>query len=124
MRRFLWIAAISTTLLTSCNYDDGACWSRTEDDGHTGAGGGPIVPGGGGYGDAPEPKPQDTTDPATMGGCDDTEWSDNPVCSRQYASDREKCRKAKTERCWFSAMQRLAYCNKTKGQTGFPELDN
>ncbi len=124
MKRIPWIIAIATTLLTSCNYDEGACWSRTEDDGQTGAGGGPIVTGGGGYGDTPEPKPQDTTDPATMGGCGDDEWSSIPACSQQYASDRLRCQKAKTQRCWFSAMSRLVYCNKTKGQTGFPELDD
>ena len=59
MKRLLWISAITISLLTGCNYDEGQCWSRSEEDGQTGAGGGPIVPGGGGFGDAPpEPEPQ------------------------------------------------------------------
>lgn len=124
MRLILLVCALTATLLTSCNYDDGACWSRTEDDGQTGAGGGPIVPGGGGNGDAPESKPQDASDPAPTGGCEDNEWSDIPACNRQFAADRIRCQKAKTRRCWSSAMDRLAYCTKTNGKTGFPELDD
>ncbi len=59
MKLLLWISAIAIFLLTGCNYDEGQCWSRSEEDGQTGAGGGPIVPGGGGYGDVPpEPEPQ------------------------------------------------------------------
>lgn len=59
MRSLVWIAFVTATLLSSCNYDEGACWSPAEDDGQTGVGGGPIVPGGGGFGEtSPEPTPQ------------------------------------------------------------------
>lgn len=49
---------------TACNYTDGPCYRREdiETAGPNGAGGGPIVPGWGGYGDVP-PKPQSTTEP-------------------------------------------------------------
>ncbi len=123
MKRLLWTAVFAAALLTACNEDQGQCWTRSEDDGQAGAGGAPIVPGGGGYGDTPGPKPQGTTDPATMGGCDN-EWSKIAACSNQYARDRARCQKAQTARCWSSAMDRLAYCNKTNGQTDFPELDD
>ena len=57
MKRALWIVGLTLSLVSSCNWDEGQCWSRSEEDGQVGAGGGPIVPGGGGYGDAPVPKP-------------------------------------------------------------------
>lgn len=67
MRSLLWVVAVATALLSSCNYDDGACWSPTEDNGQTGAGGGPVVPAGGSFGDAPpEPTPQGA-DPSPPG---------------------------------------------------------
>ena len=64
MKRTFWFGLIATTLLTSCNYDDGECWSRSEDDGQVGGGGGPIVPGGGGFGDvSPTPQGADPSPP-------------------------------------------------------------
>jgi hypothetical protein len=58
----LWIAAILG--IAACNYTDGQCYRRedVEGPGSDGAGGGPIVPGWGGYGDVP-PTPQDADDP-------------------------------------------------------------
>ncbi|MFO0590276.1 MAG: hypothetical protein U0441_22220 [Polyangiaceae bacterium] len=62
MSRIFWLGVVATTLLTSCNYDDGECWSRSEDDGQVGAGGGPVVPVGGAFGDV-APTPQDANPP-------------------------------------------------------------
>jgi hypothetical protein len=50
------------------------------------------------------------------------EWSKYPACEQQFIRDRRICQKVKSSACWASQMQRLAYCNRTKGQTGFPEL--
>lgn len=62
----LWIAAIAIACLTACNYTEGQCWIQDEDNGGMGAGGGPIVPyGGGGYGNVP-PEPQDADDPPPL----------------------------------------------------------
>lgn len=62
MRKPLCIAAIAMSVLVTCNYDEGQCWIDGQEDGAVGAGGGPIVPGAGGFGDVP-PEPQDATDP-------------------------------------------------------------
>lgn len=114
--------AIAMLLVTACNYDEGACWLPS-DDGQGGAAGGPIVPtGAGGSGNVP-PKPQDAADLPASGGCHD-DWSDIPACNKQFVEDRARCKKVKTERCWASAMDRLAFCNKTGGKTGFPALDD
>lgn len=43
--------------IAGCQQIDGACWPANEDGNGAGAGGGPIVPGWGGYGDEPQPKP-------------------------------------------------------------------
>jgi len=48
----------------ACNYTDGPCYRREdiEGPGSDGVGGGPIVPGWGGYGDVP-PEPQNADEP-------------------------------------------------------------
>jgi hypothetical protein len=93
MKRLVWISAVALSLLTGCNYDEGECWPRSEDDGQVGGGGGPIVPGGGGYGDAPEPKPQGA-DPSPPG-----------------------CNKPETQQCGsadsLSGQGAFTYCNGT-----------
>lgn len=63
-RWILWALALATSFSNACNYDEGQCWLRSEDDGQgAGVGGGPIGPvGAGGFGDVP-PEPQDATDP-------------------------------------------------------------
>lgn len=45
-----------------CQQTGSECWPVSEDGQGTGAGGGPIVPGTGGYGDVP-PEPQDAANP-------------------------------------------------------------
>jgi hypothetical protein len=57
----VWIALLLAVLLvfeaSACTAIDGECWSRSENGTGSGAGGGPIVPNQGGYGDvAPEPQ--------------------------------------------------------------------
>lgn len=60
----------------------------------------------------------------------DDEWSEYPACSKQYDADKAACNKMKTNdnakkrSCWASASERLAYCGKHKGKTGFPALLN
>jgi hypothetical protein len=51
-------------------------------------------------------------------------WSRYKSCSDQHDRDRERCRKVRKATCWESAMERLAYCNKHKGETGFPPLND
>lgn len=60
----------------ACNYTEGQCYRREdiEGSGTDGVGGGPIVPGWGGFGDAP-PEPQDATDPPPLD-CNKTEQPD------------------------------------------------
>lgn len=64
MKGILWIALSAILGFTACNYTDGPCYRREdiEGPGSDGVGGGPIVPGWGGYGDVP-PDPQEGTDP-------------------------------------------------------------
>jgi hypothetical protein len=75
----------------------------------------------GGFGDTQPPEPSDAE---PQQGCKDNEWSDKPSCNRQFIEDRARCQKAKTSRCWASQMERLLYCEKHGGKTGFPELDD
>lgn len=49
-------------------------------------------------------------------------WSDYPGCNRQFVNDRAICARVNTAACWQSSMDRLAYCNKTKGEVGTPRL--
>lgn len=64
MKGLPWVAVAAILGLTACNYTEGPCYRREdiEGSGPNGVGGGPIVPGWGGYGDVP-PDPQDNTDP-------------------------------------------------------------
>lgn len=55
---------------------------------------------------------------------DSSRWSKYPGCSAQYQNDRVICRRRKTESCWSSAAERLAHCNATGGQVGWPPLSN
>src|SRR5262249_46049816 len=50
-------------------------------------------------------------------------WSKYKSCSAQHDRDRERCREVKKATCWESTMERLAYCNRNKGETGFPPLN-
>lgn len=58
------------------------------------------------------------------------QWSEYPACSKQHDADRATCNNmrtkdnAKKRSCWASANERLAYCGKNKGKTGFPALLN
>lgn len=63
MDRRAWIAGLSLSLLGACNWVDGACWLKSEDNAGSGAGGAPIAPVGGGFGDAPDPTAQAAGDP-------------------------------------------------------------
>lgn len=62
MRKLWWIAGLAVSVLITCNYDEGECWIEGQGNGSVGAGGGPILPGAGGFGDVP-PEPQDAADP-------------------------------------------------------------
>lgn len=52
----------------------------------------------------------------------DEEWSIYISCNKQFNDDRKICRKVRRAICWKSQMDRLAWCNKNKGETGFPPL--
>ncbi len=50
------------------------------------------------------------------------QWSKYASCDAQYERDIAICRKVGKQACWASAAERLAYCNRTKGKTGTPQL--
>ena len=50
------------------------------------------------------------------------QWSKYPACEDQFNRDRVVCQRVKIAACWASQMERLAYCNRTKGETGKPPL--
>ena len=50
------------------------------------------------------------------------QWSKFPACEAQFESDRAVCAKVKSQACWASQMERLAWCNRTKGEVGKPKL--
>lgn len=57
----LFAAVLAVFGLISCTEMDGQCWYKDEDGAGSGAGGQPILPGQGGYGDMP-PRPQTAGD--------------------------------------------------------------
>ena len=122
MRRVLQLAGIAAlVVVTACNYTEGSCWIDGQDSGSVGAGGGPIGPGWGGFGEAP-PEPQDESNAVD---CDQQgKWSELPECDLQYEQDTAYCNRfhKKTDAAQCRAIQadRLAYCVKTDGQTGHP----
>lgn len=70
MKAWTRVALLALSCLAACNVNVGPCWidengNGAPDPGEPGAGGGPAAPGGGtgDYGEAPEKKPQDATDP-------------------------------------------------------------
>lgn len=122
MKRVLQLTGIAALVLSACNYTEGSCWIDGEDSGGVGAGGGPIGPGWGGYGDVPpEPLSEDenTVECAPQG-----KWSKIPECDLQYEQDTSYCyrfhKAQEAAKCRAVASERLAYCNKTGGQTGHP----
>ncbi|MEZ4294770.1 MAG: hypothetical protein R3B70_07315 [Polyangiaceae bacterium] len=62
MKQYLWLIVLNLVCLVGCAFNDGPCYRREDIDGPSGAGGGTIVPGQGGFGDAP-PEPQNSDEP-------------------------------------------------------------
>lgn len=92
IRQALPKIALAAALLGACNYTEGECWLRSEQDGQPGAGGGPIVPGAGGYGSTP-PEPQSEDDPP-IPDCNITGDSPcNEKCLSKYEADAVGCTK-------------------------------
>lgn len=50
------------------------------------------------------------------------QWSKFPACEAQFDRDRVVCQRVKSQACWASQMERLAWCNRTKGEVGKPQL--
>lgn len=88
MKAILWLALLAILGFTACNYTDGPCYRREdiEGNGSNGAGGGPIVPGQGGYGDVP-PEPQDATDPPPV----DCNLEEQPDKGDDKGDDSSSC---------------------------------
>lgn len=80
-----------------CQDVDGECWPVSEDGQGAGAGGGPIVPGTGGYGNVPpEPQDADGSHPRKCGGDDAEELGGvtcgNPIeCSKLCFAASKSC---------------------------------
>jgi hypothetical protein len=90
MRRIMQIGAILALTLAACNYTEGQCWIDGEGDGNVGAGGRPVTPGWGGYGDIP-PKPQDVADPPPPDCNVVKDTACNEKCLADYTAAAEKC---------------------------------
>ena len=109
----LLLAAI-VVLSTGCGYVDGACWARSDDRQGSGAGGGPIVPGGvGGYGDS-YAEPQDVDPDRDM---PDECWIEacHDKCDRLREEDLRGCQKIPAEKqdgCRQRAKERVAECRR------------
>lgn len=89
MRRLLRAGGIAVLSLSACNYTEGECWIDSQDGDVVGAGGGPIGPGWGGFGDAP-PTPQGTTGiPAPD--CNVASNTCEGKCSTDYVRAAESC---------------------------------
>lgn len=71
--RIVWIVPVCAWIF-GCQQIEGECWPVSEDGQGQGAGGGPLLPGAGGFGDVP-PEPQDTTERAYVD-CDVQEQPD------------------------------------------------
>lgn len=96
MSKLLRITGVAVALSTACNYDEGACWLDGQGDGAIGSGGGPIVPGTGGYGDVP-PTPQDASGP-TPPDCNIVRDSlCNENCLTKYEAAAAECAKIEIE---------------------------
>ena len=91
--------------LIACNYTDGPCYRRedVEGGGANGAGGGPIVPGTGGFEDTPPPRPQSTTDPRPVA-CEETEQPD------PQADPQRRCAVPASDACVEQCADIGAYC--------------
>lgn len=104
------VAAVLTGAATlgvaACNYTEGRCYRQedVEGPGSEGAGGGPIVPGWGGYGDAP-PDPQDETDPPLN--CNKTEQTEQP---EPQADPQRRCAVPGSDACVEQCASIGAYC--------------
>lgn len=90
--------------IAACNYTEGECYPREdiEGTGSDGAGGGPILPGWGGYGDAP-PEPQDATEPPPLN-CNKTEQPD------PQADPQHRCAVPASDACVQHCASIGAYC--------------
>jgi hypothetical protein len=123
MRNVLRILIATLSLLSACTQTEGQCWYDGPNNGNIGAGGGPIVSGGGGFGDAP-PKPQDAANPVPPD-CEmvpDTHC--NEKCLADYESAAAKCggidddgqRKTCQDAAFASYKSCRNYCQSTQGQ--------
>ena len=120
MDRRAWIAGLSLSFLGACNWVDGACWLKKDDNAGSGAGGSPIVPSGGSFGDAPGPKPQGAGDPQPGDPPPPPECLQVPQgkcyekCLSDYTDTSEKCGKIESESqrlvCQESAYQAYKVC--------------
>ncbi|MBK8252626.1 MAG: hypothetical protein IPK82_08150 [Polyangiaceae bacterium] len=94
MRTIVRIAGIALCALTACNYTEGECWIDGDGVGTVGVGGGPIVPGAGGFGEVP-PEPQGAGDIPPP---DCNIEKDNPCnekCLSDYIAAAEQCTEIK-----------------------------
>ena len=84
MNSAIGIAVVSLVALSSCTQTEGQCWHDDQGMGSVGAGGAPIVPGGGGNGDV-APSPQDATNPVPP----DCEIVPDSYCAQKCLTDYE-----------------------------------
>lgn len=90
MKSRFWMAVPLVFGASACNYTDGQCWPRSQDGPGSGAGGGVVVPGGGGYGDVP-PAPQDATEPPPADCLQVPQGPCYEKCLSVYQDNSDKC---------------------------------
>lgn len=97
MRSWKCLVAIAVSCLPACAQMEGQCWIDDRGNpGGPGAGGGPIVPGGGGYGDEPAPAPQNGSDGRLYFNCNAHGPCENK-CLDDFVAAADACAKIQDE---------------------------
>ena len=114
MKTQVWAAVFVGLAFLGCQEIDGECWPVTEDGQGTGAGGGPLLPGSGGYGVSPEPQASGDSLPP---GCDSHVFDLEACkrkCDRKAAAAHKKCGKMppgpERAKCRQVAEEQRGYC--------------
>ena len=115
------------SVLTACNYTEGQCWIDGESAGSVGAGGGPLVPGWGGFGDVP-PEPQGAGDPLPPDCNIVKDTPCNEKCLADYVAAAEKCTEFKDDEaqkktCDEAAFARYASCRENCAKAKNDDLE-
>lgn len=110
-----WVLLMVLVVGYGCQ-EVGECWPISEDGQGAGVGGGPIVPGSGGYGNVP-PKPQSTTSPPPADCLIVPATACHQKCLDDYENTAVKCAKIQDE-AQRKACDAAAHATYTKCREG------